>query len=89
MNKSRRKEIDEIIKDATELGDTLEMLKGKVEDICAAEQEYLDNFPDNLQQSSRYEAAERTVEQLEVATDWFECVDCQDLITALESAKEG
>ena len=40
-----------------------------IEDICSGEQGYLDNIPENLRDSIRYENAESSVEHLLAAID--------------------
>lgn len=75
MNRERRKSIQSII-------DQLEELKGSVEDIQSEEEEYRDNFPENLQGSERYEIAEEAIENLEAAVSSLEEVICY-----LEEAK--
>ena len=40
-----------------------------IEEICRGEEEYLDNIPENLQGSIRYENAENSVEQLRSGID--------------------
>ena len=48
MNKTRRKQIDDVIAGLQELQET-------VETIMNDEEEYRDNIPENLQGSERYE----------------------------------
>jgi hypothetical protein len=40
-----------------------------IEEICRGEERYLDNIPENLQSSIRYENAESSVEHLQSAID--------------------
>ena len=54
MNKIRRKKIQEI-------KDQIEALKTSLEDLRDEEQEYMDNMPENLQGSVRYDRAEEAV----------------------------
>lgn len=70
MNAKRRKAIEELSEKITEAKDTL----GEIKDD---EETYMNNMPENLQCSSRYEAAENAVEELEEA------------ISNLESALEN
>ena len=55
--------------------------------IAADEQDYLDNIPENLQGSERYEAGENAVENLEDAIDWLEDINTSELEELLEDAK--
>lgn len=87
MNKERRKRIDKAIEEVNQLQEVLEELHQIVEVIRDEEQEYLENIPENLQGSERYETAENAVESLENAVDWFDGVDIDELISALEESK--
>lgn len=60
MNKTRRKAIEALL-------DRLEELQSDLEAIYDEEYEYLDNIPENLQGSERYETAEAAVENLDNA----------------------
>ena len=51
MNKLRRKALDRIAETLNELYEELESLRDE-------EHDYMDNMPENLQGSERYEAAE-------------------------------
>jgi len=75
MNKMRRSDIDDLIT-------ALEKLREKTEDILSAEQDYYDNMPENLQSSSRADAAEEAISNLEDAISSIE-----DAIGSLEEAK--
>lgn len=87
MNKERRKKIDIAIENANKLQETLEELQQIVEEIRDEEEEYLNNIPENLQSSERYNAAEAALDNLEVAVDWFDNVDIDELTSSLEEAK--
>ncbi len=65
MNNARRKQLDEI---ETELQD----LKERFETIKEDEEEYLNNIPENLQGSERYEVAEEACDALGEALDYFD-----------------
>ena len=65
MNKPRRKELERIANEITELKDQLEMLQEE-------EDEYRDNMPENLQGSERYEKAEAACESLYSAVSSLE-----------------
>ena len=72
MNKERRDSI-------WHLASQLEALRSELEDIQHAEEEYRDNIPENLQGSTRYEAADEACDTLGEAVDGLE-----DIITSLE-----
>lgn len=65
MNKPTRKQLQKII-------DSLESLKTELEEINESEQEKLDNIPENLQGSERYERAETACGYLEDAIYSFD-----------------
>lgn len=77
MNKQRRKDIDTIIS-------SLEEIREQIQTVLDEEQDYLDNIPENLQNSERYETAETAVSELEEAEGIID-----DIIEHLESAKYG
>ena len=87
MNKKRRKFIDSVILKINNLQDIIEELQQDIEDIAADEQDYLDNIPENLQGSERYEAGENAVENLEAAIDWLDDIKTSELEELLEDAK--
>ena len=72
MNKARRKSIQDVADQLTELKSTLEGIQGE-------EEEYRDNIPENLQGSARYEAADEACDALSEAVDGLE-----DIVTSLE-----
>lgn len=96
MNKQRRKAITEImIKVNTIVDDAkcqLEELKDELNGIRNEEQEVLDNMPENLQGSERYELTEQAVENLDSAMESFEelidAMDYDELCGYLEEAAE-
>lgn len=75
MNKARRKQIDDVIR-------KLDDLKMEIESILDDEQDYLDNIPENLQGSERYDIADEAVSYL---SDASETID--EVSGMLESAK--
>ena len=77
MNKQRRKDIDALIQ-------ALEEIREQIQFVLEEEQEYLDNIPENLQNSERYETAETAVSELEEADGSID-----DIIEHLENAKFG
>lgn len=74
MNKIRRKALNDIM-------ERMEMLKCELEVLRDEEQDYLDNMPENLQGSERYEAAESAVDNMDSAVD-----DLADAISYIEEA---
>ena len=60
MNKARRKAIEKVVSDLYDI-------QSAVEELRDEEQEYLDNIPENLQGSERYELAEQELENLNSA----------------------
>lgn len=69
MNNTRRKSIQNVIS-------RIEELKEDLETILDDEQEYLDNMPENLQESSRAEAAQEAIDNMEMVVNSLdECID--------------
>lgn len=70
----------------------MESIQSDLESILNDEQDYLDNIPENLQGSERYEVAEAAVDNLETAMsaieDIISNVDTDELIDSLNSAME-
>ena len=62
MNNIRRKEINKAIK-------MIENVKSYIENIHGDEEDYMNNIPENLQGSSRYNNAEEAVSYLEDVID--------------------
>ena len=77
MNKQRRKDIDRII-------DNIEQVREEMQTVLQEEQDYLDNIPENLQSSERYETAQEAVNALEEAEGIID-----DIIEYLMSARDG
>lgn len=75
MNKARREEISQVIAD-------LEKIRERIEEIAGDEQSYYDNMPENLQSSSKGDAAEEAVSNLEEAATTVE-----DVISYLNEAQ--
>ena len=76
MNNPRRKQLDAIIAKIQELSNDLEC-------IMDEEQEYLENIPENLQSSERYEKAEAACDSLQCALD-----NLEECVENIETAKE-
>ena len=77
MNKGRRASILEVVSN-------LESLKSKVESIMEDEIDYMDNMPENLQGSYKYEKAEDAVDSLGDAISELETA-----IEAIENASKN
>lgn len=76
MNKQRRKELAEVIRQ-------IEVARALLDDITGAEVYYKDNIPENLQTSERYQQAENACTNMEEAGEALEDVVCK-----LEEAME-
>lgn len=87
MNKERRRKIDKAVENVNSLQNVLEELQQQIEEIRDEEQDYLDNIPENLQNSERYETAENDLDNLEEAVNWFDNIDIDELLSLLEEAK--
>ena len=87
MNNERRKKIDDVIQKINIFQNTLEELQEIIEEIRDEEQESLDNIPENLQGSERYEAVENSLYNLEDAIEWFDNIDVDELTSTLEESK--
>jgi len=75
LNKKRRLEIHEVI-------NVLNDLVSRIGTIQDDEQEYLDNMPENLQSSEKYDAAEEAIDDLESSK-----VAIEEAVDYLEAAK--
>jgi uncharacterized coiled-coil DUF342 family protein len=76
MNNARRDQIAKI-------KETLEDLRGKIEDLQSEEQEAFDNMPESLQQGDRGQASEAAAEALQSALD-----SVDEAVGYLETASE-
>jgi phage shock protein A len=90
MNKARRKDINKLIEKLQSLQGDLEVLMEELENIKTEEEDYLDNIPENLQSSERYEKAENAVDNLETAYGELEEMRdrIDDVVSYLEEAAE-
>lgn len=75
MNKNRRKQIANLIV-------SLETIKSEIDNILSDEQEYLDNIPENLQCSERYDVADNAIDSLDLAIS-----NVDEALSALEEAQ--
>lgn len=71
MNKTRRKELSDIIKRLNMIHDKENLYDciNTLENIKDEEKDYYDNIPENLQYSQRAEDSETAIENLEEALD--------------------
>lgn len=76
MNKERRNRIEE-------LRDNLQQYQEELGSLASEERDYVDNMPENLQQSERGEQAEAAASALEEAE-----TELEKLIANLETAME-
>lgn len=67
MNNARRKRISKI-------ADALNEMKDQIDELHSEEEEVLDNIPESLQGTERYEIAENAVDMLESASSGLEDV---------------
>ena len=91
MNKTRRQTIDKIKQRIAEEipTDIISSILEDIEAIKDEEQESLDNMPENLQGSERYEASEAAVDSLDEAYSALEELNdnIQNALDYLEDAK--
>lgn len=71
MNAVRRKEISRVLRRLTELTEDLSDILGDIENIRDEESEALENIPESLQETERYDQSEAAAENLEEAYDIF------------------
>lgn len=76
MNAARRKQIEKIISE-------LQDIQERMQEIENEEQEYLDNIPENLQGSEKYEKSENAIFQMQDAS-----LEIESCIDNLENSKE-
>lgn len=81
MNKTRRKEINELykrvelLKAAVENLPDAEELKGIADDLKTEEEDYRDNMPESMQNGDKGSAASEAVDYLTTATDKLDEID--------------
>lgn len=89
MNAKRRKEIGKILNKINErIMATVDEIQTDIDNIRTEELEVVDNMPENLQGTERYEMAEQAVDYLNDAYDAFEdaVINLQNAMSALEAA---
>lgn len=88
MNNTRRKAIEKSLSRLEELMEELATLRDEIDDLRQEEEDYLDNMPENLQGSSRYEMAEEAMESLQAAVDLLDELDFEEITGYLQEAME-
>lgn len=88
MNNTRRNEIQQTIQLAREAQAAIEALRESIEALRDEEQEYMENIPENLQNSDRYYVAEAAFDNLDEAVQNLEDIDIESVIANLEAAAE-
>lgn len=89
MNAKRRKEIGKILNKINErIMATVDEIQTDIDNIRTEELEVVENIPENLQGTERYEMAEQAVDYLNDAYDAFEdaVINLQNAMSALEAA---
>ncbi len=71
MNKARRKELSEVIRELNMMSDKNDLYSiiNALDNIKDDEQDYFDNIPENLQYSQRAEASEEAINNMDEALD--------------------
>ena len=90
MNKLRRKHIMKLVDQISGLQETMECLLEELTQIDEDETEYMDNIPENLQESERFAKAEAAVEALDEACEFLETARdaLEDTLSSLDTAVE-
>lgn len=86
MNNTRRKELEAIKNRIEEALAELDNCKDELQSIQEAEQEYLDNMPENLQDGERAQAAQEAIDNIESAVSDLDGIDLTDAVDSIESA---
>ena len=94
MNKDRRKELYAVAKKLLLLKQTndrcvetdLEVIKNELDMILYDEESYMDNIPENFQNSYRYQAAEDACNNIENAIDSLDDGNIDDAINYIYGA---
>lgn len=86
MNNARRKALNEVIDMIHEAMDKLQEAYDAVDEVSAEEQDCLDNIPENLQGSERYQMSEEAVDNMDsIKCDIEEYMgNLEDVCTAIE-----
>ena len=88
MNNKRRKNIAEIISQLNSLSEKVENILSDIEIVKDEEEECLENIPENLQESERYNQVEEAADNLNTAYDMCQDVfgNIEEIISTLEEA---
>ncbi len=88
MNNKRRKNIAEIISKLNSLSEEVENILSDIEIVKDEEEECLENIPENLQESERYNQVEEAADNLNTAFDVCQDVvgNIEEIISTLEEA---
>lgn len=89
MNKQRRESIQEIANKLEEVKKQVDEILQGLEDIKSDEQDYLDNIPENLQNSERYSTSEEAIDCLDNVLDELNSTDFESAIDYLQRAIEN
>lgn len=87
MNNVRRKAIDGVKRVLQPLLLELSIILSEVTDLFTEEEEALENIPENLQDTERYEQTENAVDCLEIVIDTISEFLDADLIDTLTEAQ--
>lgn len=82
MNKQRRKALEALASQLSELTGKLDDIKSELENLRDEEQEYYDNMPGSLQNGEKGEAAQSCVEKMESVIEAIDTLLGED--TSLE-----
>lgn len=90
MNRERRKQIEEILTKLQDIQSDLESLKDDVQDVADMEQGYLDNMPENLQNSEKAERTRKVIDELVYGIEELENAysSVEQTINFLDCAKD-
>lgn len=82
MNKDRRKKIQQILQMLSDIHDHCSIASSLIEDVLDDETSCLDNMPENLEGSDRYQSISNAVDSLESARDAMQ--DVSDNLTTVK-----
>ena len=95
MNAARRKRIDDALALLRPLTDKMQEIQAEweeaksiIDEVAEGEREYYDNMPENMQSSDKGSRADEVASNLESIELDLDGIDFEEVITALEEAKE-
>ncbi len=88
MNKRRRKQIEVLKGRIDQLLLLAEGIRGEVEDIRDAEQDYRDNMPESIADSDKGERADAAIEALDEVIENLNGIGELEFLSLLETAAE-